>query len=264
MGYAIAGTNETAFWVALNYLCLDDNKPSVIIIATSSENPAKYIRKIIKKSGARYGFYSAFLSMYQNIGLAPRWMLSVDRLSEKYHIPVITSDDLSAPANLRLLNIFGIKTLISYCCDHIFKAPLLGSDIRLLNIHPSSLPEYRGVDPLVEQLADGVDRGSLTLHEITDEIDGGPILHVEDFEYSVKSHFLRLLVCSKAASFIVKSYIVGEYKVKYKQALQFKSCYKSFPSRETIKMMRSNGATLMPKVSDIGMVSSILSKEDEL
>lgn len=44
------------------------------------------------------------------------------------------------------------------------------------NIHPSLLPEYRGGTPEFWQLADGVERGGVTLHRIDRGIDTGPIV----------------------------------------------------------------------------------------
>lgn len=47
---------------------------------------------------------------------------------------------------------------------------------RMLNIHPSLLPKYRGLDTHARALAAGDCEHGCTVHEVTFELDGGPIL----------------------------------------------------------------------------------------
>ena len=47
---------------------------------------------------------------------------------------------------------------------------------RILNIHPSLLPLYRGLDTHARALADGVRIHGCTVHFVTADLDGGPII----------------------------------------------------------------------------------------
>lgn len=47
---------------------------------------------------------------------------------------------------------------------------------RLVNIHPSLLPSFRGVDAVGQALAAGVTLSGCTAHLVRLEVDGGPIL----------------------------------------------------------------------------------------
>ncbi len=47
---------------------------------------------------------------------------------------------------------------------------------RLLNIHPSLLPLYRGLDTHGRALRDQVGEHGCTVHFVTDELDGGPLI----------------------------------------------------------------------------------------
>jgi len=47
---------------------------------------------------------------------------------------------------------------------------------RLLNIHPSLLPAYRGLDTHERALADGVTEHGCTVHFMVAELDAGPII----------------------------------------------------------------------------------------
>ncbi|WP_138468664.1 phosphoribosylglycinamide formyltransferase [Poseidonocella sp. HB161398] len=47
---------------------------------------------------------------------------------------------------------------------------------RMLNIHPSLLPKYRGLDTHARAIEAGDAEHGCTVHEVTLELDGGPIL----------------------------------------------------------------------------------------
>jgi phosphoribosylglycinamide formyltransferase-1 len=49
-------------------------------------------------------------------------------------------------------------------------------DRRMLNIHPSLLPMYPGLHTHAQALADGVKVHGCTVHFVTPEVDGGPIV----------------------------------------------------------------------------------------
>lgn len=47
---------------------------------------------------------------------------------------------------------------------------------RMLNIHPSLLPKFRGLDTHARALAAGETRHGCTVHEVTPDLDAGPVL----------------------------------------------------------------------------------------
>ena len=47
---------------------------------------------------------------------------------------------------------------------------------RMLNIHPSLLPKYRGLHTHARAIEEGETEHGCTVHEVTAELDGGPIL----------------------------------------------------------------------------------------
>ena len=59
---------------------------------------------------------------------------------------------------------------------------VLGADLvgrfqgRMLNIHPSLLPEYRGLDTHARVLADGNTEHGVSVHFVTPVLDGGPVI----------------------------------------------------------------------------------------
>jgi formyltetrahydrofolate-dependent phosphoribosylglycinamide formyltransferase len=51
-----------------------------------------------------------------------------------------------------------------------------GWEGRILNIHPSLLPLYKGVDTHARALLAGDEWAGCSVHVVTDELDGGPVL----------------------------------------------------------------------------------------
>jgi phosphoribosylglycinamide formyltransferase-1 len=47
---------------------------------------------------------------------------------------------------------------------------------RLLNIHPSLLPKYKGLDTHARAIAAGDSHHGASVHYVTDELDGGPVI----------------------------------------------------------------------------------------
>lgn len=47
---------------------------------------------------------------------------------------------------------------------------------RLLNIHPSLLPDYQGLNTHARVLADGCTEHGVSVHFVTEELDGGPVV----------------------------------------------------------------------------------------
>ena len=65
---------------------------------------------------------------------------------------------------------------LSIFCHQIFPEPFIERCGRILNLHNSPLPRYRGMAPINWALKEGEREHGVTLHEVTPEIDAGPIL----------------------------------------------------------------------------------------
>ena len=53
---------------------------------------------------------------------------------------------------------------------------------RIINIHPSLLPKYKGLDPIQRSLDNGDEVTGCTVHMVTEELDSGKILMQEEVE----------------------------------------------------------------------------------
>ena len=66
--------------------------------------------------------------------------------------------------------------LITYRCRYIIPSNILSSSTVAINIHPSLLPAYAGLNPWDEMAENNETMGGVTLHRLTSDIDKGEIL----------------------------------------------------------------------------------------
>jgi hypothetical protein len=76
---------------------------------------------------------------------------------------------------------------ISVFYDRILPPEFIDRFGRLLNLHNSPLPRYRGVNPINWALKNGERSHGVTIHEITPGVDDGPI--VSQLTYSIYPEF---------------------------------------------------------------------------
>ncbi|OLB98093.1 MAG: phosphoribosylglycinamide formyltransferase [Actinobacteria bacterium 13_2_20CM_2_66_6] len=72
----------------------------------------------------------------------------------------------------------GVELVVDAGFDRIHTRPFLEAfQNRIINVHPSLLPEFAGgMDALEQALASGVRRTGATVHIVTADLDAGPIL----------------------------------------------------------------------------------------
>ncbi len=75
----------------------------------------------------------------------------------------------------------GVDTVI--CAGYYYKIPVV-SGLRMINIHPTLLPEGRGAWPMPLLILSQHRQGGVTIHQLTEEMDAGPILMQKAFDMS--------------------------------------------------------------------------------
>jgi methionyl-tRNA formyltransferase len=111
----------------------------------------------------------------------PTWTDSFQQWAEEAGVSVVGS------GHYKDLDVGPIDLAISVFYDKILKAEFIDSCGRVLNIHNSPLPRYRGVSPINWALKNGERMHGVTIHEITPGIDDGPI--VAQLQYSIYPEF---------------------------------------------------------------------------
>lgn len=111
--------------------------------------------------------------------------------AKKYNIPwlMINHRDFDSresfdDAILKALQIAKIDLVVLAGWMRIITAKLIDAfpSGRLLNIHPSLLPEFKGSDAIATALAAGAKKSGCTVHEVVLNVDAGPILAQAEVE----------------------------------------------------------------------------------
>jgi methionyl-tRNA formyltransferase len=104
----------------------------------------------------------------------PTWTQSLSEWADANRLPLVRSghfNDISAVASAT----WHADLALSVFYDKIIKDWFIKKCGRILNLHNSPLPKYRGVSPINWALKNGERLHGVTLHEITPGIDDGPI-----------------------------------------------------------------------------------------
>ena len=104
----------------------------------------------------------------------PKWTDSLCTWATTNGIPLVPSGhfrDLPDVAS----ETWRTDLALSVFYDRIIKDWFIRKCTRILNLHNSPLPRYRGVSPINWALKNGESQHGVTLHEITPGIDEGPV-----------------------------------------------------------------------------------------
>ena len=135
--------------------------------------------KQIRTSGWRYATYLFLVTDgYRLVSHLPRLRntptKTVHQLAKENHIPVHETQDINNKSSLKFIKQHSADTLVAAHFNQLIKADILESDsLECLNIHPSLLPDYKGVDPVFYALCDQKSETGVTLHKMAEVFDTG-------------------------------------------------------------------------------------------
>lgn len=175
-------------------------KPAAIFISTRSV----YIKGkkisglsglyfVFKNFGLRYTFYQWIIAIVLPLiaivlGKFKKreGLISFQELAQTYNFQLIYSDDFSNDYRiLEFVKKNRTKIFLSLGLDQIIKPQFLEHfETACVNIHPSKLPDFRGVDPIFQFLLSEEPKLGVTLHRIEQGIDQGNIILTESINRS--------------------------------------------------------------------------------
>lgn len=204
---------------------------------------------LLKRFGWRY-------SLFLLLNLIGMWLLqpmrfllpkhrrlwSYAELSERFGIELVQHKDFNDADLLRSINAKKPDVLLINGCNQILKQPLISTPQRYcLNIHPSLLPNDRGVDPLFQKMLRDEKTVDTTLHELTEMIDAGPIYTQRQTHYCDKKSYLSLVVQQAIQGALVFNEFLGGVSQPSPQAPNPDHPYRSWPSRQEIRIFNRQG-----------------------
>lgn len=109
--------------------------------------------------------------------LLGRESCSVGAIARRAGIPVFKTRDVNSGKGHTFLKSIKPQLLISAHFDQKLESHLCdGAACAAVNLHPSLLPEHRGVEPVFQALLAGETELGVTLHRLSQTIDSGKIL----------------------------------------------------------------------------------------
>jgi methionyl-tRNA formyltransferase len=105
----------------------------------------------------------------------PAWTDSLITWADENDVAYVASGHFADLEGVRGSS-WGVDVAFSVFYDKIIPAWFIEKCGRILNLHNSPLPRYRGVSPINWALKNGEREHGVTIHEITPGIDDGPIL----------------------------------------------------------------------------------------
>jgi methionyl-tRNA formyltransferase len=116
----------------------------------------------------------------------PAWTESFLSWAKSVQVPAIESGHYKDIPGVHNDN-WSVDLVFSVFYDRIIKPWFINKCKRILNIHNGPLPKYRGVAPINWALKNNEIQHGVTIHEVTEGIDDGPI--VAQLIYSIYPEF---------------------------------------------------------------------------
>lgn len=116
------------------------------------------------------------------------------------------------------LDRYGVDLIVLAGYMLLIKGKSLLESYKIINIHPSLLPKYPGVDAQRQAFEAGEERSGVTIHFVDEGLDTGPIIYQEEVDISdcesAEEAAARILeVEHKAYAKVVDSFSRGRYIV---------------------------------------------------
>lgn len=75
---------------------------------------------------------------------------------------------------------YGVGLVVGAGYLRLLSAAFLARFPAMINVHPSLLPEFKGLDAVGRALEAGVAETGVTVHYVTEEVDAGPVISQEE------------------------------------------------------------------------------------
>lgn len=220
-----------------------------------SLNPILGAMVQLKTSGLRYSSYLFFITDFfkwiQPLLKFHRWPLrNIHSLAKANNIQVIDTRDINTSEATDFIKNNTPDYLLCAHFNQLLKEPVLGiENIECINIHPSLLPDYKGVDPVFFAMRDNSKKIGVTVHRMDSSFDSGEILLQSEMELS-NSKSLLFNNCQLfeegirlATSWIKDNNIKSNREIQ--NTIQSHENYDSWPSKTDIKQFKNSGYRLM-------------------
>ena len=230
-----------------------------IINSTRTLNPAYShfygAMQFIRKTGWWYSLYMLCItdgfSLLQSLQRLLKYRQtnyeSIHKLAHARRIPVLDIADVNTQQGIEFIRQHLPDFILSAHFNQLFKADVINlPKIACLNIHPSLLPAYRGVDPVFYALLNNEDKLGVSLHIIDETFDTGNLLAQQTIQVqantSVFKHNLALFLSGAKLSIEhIRHMETSENGIRQQGAAN----YDSWPTPSLVKQLKKQGWSLI-------------------
>lgn len=191
-----------------------------------------------------YRIFGLKFFIYYSLKLIIRKILlgkSVEKVLKKNNVSVISiTDTINSKKNVSLIQSLNVDLILIIAGNQIIKKQVLESTkYGVFNVHSSLLPDYKGLMPTFWVLRNDEPKTGVTLYQLTEGIDDGPIIASKEYYISSETTQSKLIKDLKilANNLVIESIDLVEDPENYKQSKE--GTYFKFPTREDVKAFYS-------------------------
>jgi len=201
----------------------------------------------LRRSGVQYSLYLWCTTSLADVLCRLAGVTPVPMRTRGRGIPVCTTRNINDAAGIGFLRACAPDLLVSAFFDQRLEAAALGTPrLGCVNIHPSLLPAFKGVDPVLQARLRGVSSIGVTVHHMAPELDSGAILAQRAIPTPERSSVFdsTALLFRQGAELLVSELdrIEGGTGAV---AQRTPGDYQSWPSRAEIRALRGRGVALI-------------------
>jgi methionyl-tRNA formyltransferase len=183
--------------------------------------------------GLSFFVYYSFRFVFRKFILSK----SVVKVFNKYNVPTkAIFDSINSIENINLVKGLNADLILIIAGNQIIKQKLLGSTrYGVFNVHSSLLPYYKGLMPTFWVLKNNEQKTGVSLYQLTEGIDNGPIIATKDFIIPKNCTQSELV---KKLKILANDLIIDNIDL-VKNRENFKQCvggsYFQFPTKQDVK-----------------------------
>ena len=192
----------------------------------------------IKTSGWRYSTYLFFVTDLAKL-LKPSH--SLHGLAKQHKLPLLDTVDINSQEAIAFIESKNADNLLAAHFNQLVKQPLL--DMNCINIHPSLLPELKGVDPAFYAILRNQNTG-VSLHKMAETFDTGDVLSQTDYELKTSDTVFSVncTLFYEGAGLAIDWLNKAESKL---ELVNSNGCYDSWPNKLEMRKFKKSGKQLI-------------------
>jgi methionyl-tRNA formyltransferase len=206
----------------------------------------------VRCSGVAYAFYLWCTTTLADWLCALGGVGAVPLQSTPPGMRVLTTRDINDAEGLRFLTACQPDLLVSAFFNQRLHAAALGVPTHgCLNIHPSLLPDARGVDPVFQALLREKPHFGVTVHFMSSGLDAGPIVAQRSIERRTESSvFATTALLFREGAELLATAVDSIVRGAAGTAQSGEGSYQSWPTRREMRMLRARGGSLL-RIADL-------------